>query len=335
MKPSSSNGAAHGHVTETDSETMMPLRIAGITDAARGIRAFELVHPDGADLPSFSAGSHIKVRVPNGEVRKYSLCNGPADRKRYVITVKREEQGRGGSISMVDQARPGDMLSVSAPDNAFALVDAPDSLIFIAGGIGITPILSMIRFLQDDELAPPWKLYYLSQAPETTAYLDELRALGPRRSVTIHHDHGNLANIFDLWPVLEKPNRGHVYCCGPRNLMEAVRDMSGHWSSNRIHFESFLEGGGTKPDDRPFTVELARSGMELEVPVGHSILAVLRRAGVKVSYSCESGTCGSCRTAMLAGSADHRDMVLMPEEQESQIMVCVSRANCEKLVLDL
>jgi phthalate 4,5-dioxygenase reductase subunit len=321
-------------MTEPATEAMMPLRIASAADAARGIRAFELVHPEGADLPVFSPGSHIRVRVPNGEVRKYSLCNSPAERKRYVITVKREDHGRGGSISLVDQARPGDTLAVSAPDNAFPLVEAPGSLLFIAGGIGITPILSMIRSFQDAE-EPAWKLYYLSQAPETTAYLDELRALDPGRNVTIHHDRGNLEDAFDLWPVLEKPNRGHVYCCGPRGLMEAVRDMTGHWSPSRIHFESFLEGGGRQPDDRPFIVELAHTGTAFEVPVGQSILSVLRGAGVKIAYSCESGTCGSCRTRMLAGTADHRDMVLMPEEQDTQIMVCVSRAKGEKLVLDL
>lgn len=318
----------------TDTDTLMPLRIASATDAALGIRAFELVHPEGDDLPAFTPGSHVRVRTPNGELRKYSLCNSPAERKRYVITVKREAQGRGGSISLVDQAHAGDLLPVSAPDNAFPLVEAPGSLIFIAGGIGITPILSMIHALRDDP-AVPWKLYYLSQAPETTAYVDELRALDPGRNVIIHHDYGQPQDAYDLWPVLEKPNRGHVYCCGPRGLMEAVRDMSGHWSPARIHFESFLEGGGVQPDDRPFTVELARSGMALDVPVGQSILSVLRKAGVKVAYSCESGTCGSCRTAMLAGAADHRDMVLMREEQDTQIMVCVSRARCDKLILDL
>ncbi|QDJ50493.1 PDR/VanB family oxidoreductase [Bordetella hinzii] len=313
---------------------MMPLRIVKITDAAVGIRSFELARDDGAPLPAFTAGSHVRVRVPNGELRKYSLCNDPAERGRYVITVKRDAQGRGGSVSLVDQAREGDVLPTSEPDNAFALVDNPGSLTFIAGGIGITPILSMIRSF--GELPPaPWKLYYLSQSAQTTAFLQELGAPELKGNVKIHHDQGRPENAFDLWPVLEKPNRGHVYCCGPRGLMEAVRDMSGHWSPARIHFESFLEGGGKRPDDRPFSVELAASRRTLEVPVGRSILSVLREAGVRVAFSCESGTCGSCRTGMLAGTADHRDMVLLPEEQASQIMVCVSRASCEKLVLDL
>jgi phthalate 4,5-dioxygenase reductase subunit len=318
----------------TDTRTMMPLRIGRITDAAQGIRSFELLHPDGAELPPFTPGAHIKVQVPNGEFRKYSLCNDPVERHRYVITVKRDANGRGGSISLVDQAAEGDTIQASEPDNAFPLVENPGNLIFIAGGIGITPILSMIRSF--GELPPaPWKLYYLSQAAQTTAFLDELADPAFKSQVKIHHDHGVADDAFDLWPVLEKPNRGHVYCCGPRGLMEAVRDMSGHWSPARIHFESFLEGGGKKPDDQPFIVELAASGRRFEIPVGKSILSVLLEAGVHVSYSCESGTCGSCRTRMLEGCADHRDMVLMPEEQASQIMVCVSRAACDKLLLDL
>ncbi|GAB1576456.1 PDR/VanB family oxidoreductase [Bordetella petrii] len=319
---------------DTDSGAMMPLRIATIVQAAQDIRAFELVHPDGKELPPFTPGSHVKVQVPNGELRKYSLCNAPSQRDRYVITVKRDAQGRGGSVSLVDQARPGDTLPTSAPDNAFPLVENPGNLVFIAGGIGITPILSMIRSLEETQ-ETPWKLYYLSQAAETTAYLEELSAPELKSRVRIHHDHGNPLDAFDLWPVLEKPNKGHVYCCGPRGLMEAVRDMSGHWSPARIHFESFLEGGGVQPDDRPFTVALAQSGREFQVPVGKSILNVLRDNGVKVGFSCESGTCGSCRTRLLEGSADHRDMVLMPEEQAGQIMVCVSRAEGDRIVLDL
>lgn len=323
----------------TDTDTMMPLRIAAVADAAQGIRSFELVHPRGDALPPFTPGSHIKVQVPSGAFRKYSLCNSAAERHRYVIAVKRDGQGRGGSASLVDQARTGDTLPTSGPANAFALVEQPGSLTFIAGGIGITPILSMIRTFGEPPPVP-WKLYYLGRRPETTAFLDELGAPGLAPRVRIHHSHGDPARAFDLWPALEKPDRGHVYCCGPRRLMEDVRDMTGHWSPSRIHFESFVEGGGSKPDDRPFGVRLARSGLHFEVPVGRSILSVLLEAGVRVGHSCESGTCGSCRTRLLAGAADHRDMVLLPGEQDGQIMVCVSRASPsgppgEDLVLDL
>ena len=319
---------------QTHADTQMALRITRVFDAADGIRSFELTQPDGSELPQFTAGSHVKVQVPSGALRKYSLCNDPAERHRYVITVKRDDRGQGGSISMHDDAREGDILPTSLPDNAFPLVKGAKSYLFIAGGIGITPILSMIRSF--GELAPaPWKLYYLSRSPETTAFMEELSSPELRKNVRIHHDHGDLAKALDLWPVLEKPNTAHIYCCGPRPLMESVRDMSGHWSPSNVHFESFSEGGGTKPDDRPFNVRLAKSGREFEVPVGKSILATLREHGCNSASSCESGTCGTCRTGLLSGEADHRDMVLMPEEMSSQIMICVSRAKSSELVLDL
>jgi phthalate 4,5-dioxygenase reductase subunit len=319
---------------DTHADTQMPLRIARAFDVAEGIRSFELVQPDGSDLPPFTPGSHVKVQAPNGALRKYSLCNDPAERHRYVITVKRDDRGQGGSVSMHEQAQEGATLPTSLPDNAFPLVETAKAYIFIAGGIGITPILSMIRSF--GELPPaPWKLFYLTRSPETTAFADELSAPELKRSVKIHHDHGDISHAFDLWPALEKPNTAHVYCCGPRPLMESVRDMTGHWSPKHIHFESFNEGGGVKADDKPFRVRLARSAREFEVPVGKSILTTLREHGCQAASSCESGTCGTCRTNLLEGEADHRDMVLMPEEMSNQIMICVSRAKSPELVLDL
>ena len=316
-------------------ETPLPLRIARIEDAADGIRSFELVQADGAPLPPFTPGAHIKVQVPGGLLRKYSICNDPQERHRYVITVKRDAQGQGGSMRLVDMARVGDTLPTSLPVNAFALAARAKAYLFIAGGIGITPIVSMIRSL--GQPAPvPWKLIYLTRSPQETAFRDELVDAKGAGSVTIHHDDGDPGRAFDLWPVLERPNTAQLYCCGPRGLMESVRDMTGHWSSGNVHFESFVDGGGVRPDDTPFKVSAPKAGLAgLEVPVGKSILAVLREHGCSVASSCESGTCGTCRTGLLHGEADHRDMVLLPEEFERQIMVCVSRAKSAELVLDL
>lgn len=316
------------------SDTPLLLRIARVEDAAADIRSFEMVQPDGSELPAFTPGSHIAVQAPNGAIRKYSLCNDPAERHRYVIAVKRDEAGQGGSLSMHQDAHEGDTLPTSLPDNAFPLVDKAKGYLFIAGGIGITPILSMIRSF--GELPPaPWKLIYLTRSPQTTAFLEELSQPDMRKQVRIHHDHGDRDRTFDLWPALEKANTAHVYCCGPRPLMEAVRDMTGHWSPANVHFESFSEGGGVRPDDQPFTVRLARTGGAFAVPVGKSILTALREHGCDTASSCESGTCGTCRIGLLSGEADHRDMVLMPEEMEHQIMICVSRAKSPELVLDL
>lgn len=314
-------------------DTPMPLRVAAIEDIARGIRAFELAQPDGAELPPFTPGSHIKVQAPNGALRKYSLCNAPSERRRYVIAVKREDGGKGGSLSMHQDLKVGDTLPTSAPQNAFALAPNARAYLFIAGGIGVTPMLSMIRSF--GELPPaPWRLIYLTRSPETTAFAAELKAGEWARSVKIHHTQGGAARL-DLWPLLEKANTAHVYCCGPRPLMDEVRDMTGHWSSGNIHFESFNEGGEVKPDDKPFKVRLARAGREFEVPVGKSILEAMREHGCDAPSSCESGTCGTCRTTLLEGQADHRDMVLMNDEMETQIMICVSRAKSDRLVLDL
>lgn len=310
----------------------MELKVGYVDDAAVGIRSFSLVHPQGLALPPFTPGSHLKVQTPSGQIRKYSLCNDARDTSKYIISVKRDAAGRGGSTSMCDQVAAGDTLKVSLPENAFPMSPDAKRYLFIAGGIGITPILSMIRSL--DELAAPWKLYYFTQSPETTAFLDELTAPEVSAKVHIHHDFGERKNSFDLWPVLEKPNSAQIYCCGPRSLMDAVRDMTGHWSPSNVHFESFVEGGVPLPDDTAFFVTLSRSQMRLEVPVGKTILSVMHEAGVSVPSSCESGTCGSCRTTLLSGTADHRDMVLLPEEHDSQIMVCVSRACSNELVID-
>ncbi|MDR2153551.1 MAG: PDR/VanB family oxidoreductase [Burkholderiaceae bacterium] len=319
---------------QTHADTPMPLRVVKTHDLTGDIRAFDLALPDGTDLPPFTPGAHIKVQAPNGALRKYSLCNDPAERWRYVIAVKREDGGKGGSLSMHRDLKVGGTLPVSVPENAFPLEPGARAYLFIAGGIGITPMLSMIRSF--GELPPaPWKLIYLTRSPETTAFAAELQSGEWARLVKIHHDHGDPARSLDLWPLLEKPNIAHVYCCGPRPLMDAVRDMTGHWSSGNVHFESFNEGGEVKPDDKPFTVRLAQSGREFEVPVGKSILEAMREHGCDAPSSCESGTCGTCRTKLLEGQADHRDMVLLDDEKDAQIMICVSRAKSERLVLDL
>ncbi|MES2785020.1 MAG: PDR/VanB family oxidoreductase [Pseudomonadota bacterium] len=316
-------------------ESERSLRIARATDVADGIRSFELVDPQGAPLPAFTPGAHLRLRTPSAGVRKYSLCNDPAERHRYVIAVKRDATGRGGSMSMVDQACEGDLLGVSEPENAFRMSRGARSFLFIAGGIGITPILSMIRSLQDQPDVK-WRLIYLTRSAAGTPFVDDLRALDAGGQVRIHHDEGDPSKALDLWPWLETPQTNqHIYCCGPRPLMDGVKDMTGHWAMGRVHFESFTDGSVVRKNDHAFTVHLARSQTSVGVPVGQSILEAVRSAGCQVSTSCESGTCGTCRTGLLAGQADHRDMVLMQDEQASQIMVCVSRALGNELTLDL
>jgi phthalate 4,5-dioxygenase reductase subunit len=315
-------------------DAMMPLEVLSTERIATDIYQFELARPDGGELPAFTPGAHLRVRTPGGQTRCYSLSNDPAERHRYVIAVKREAASRGGSASMAEQLKPGDLLPVSAPENGFELKGNPASYIFIAGGIGITPILSMVRHLEATG-GKPFKLYYLTRSAEMTAYRDALAPLGGK--VVIHHDQGDPAAGYDLWPVLERQKGAHVYCCGPRGLMDAVRDMTGHWPTSAVHFEDFGIGADLAlADSRPFTVRLATSGAEFTVPVDQTLLECLRAHGVKVPSSCESGTCGTCRTGLLGGEADHRDLVLAPYEQSEAIMVCVSRAkDGSTLLLDL
>ena len=312
----------------------MSLRVAAKAEIARDILLFELRNDADVELPLFTAGAHVTLRTPSGFVRKYSLCNDPAERDRYTIAVKRETPGRGGSVDLIDRAQVGDTLAVAAPVNDFPLPPRATDLLFIAGGIGITPIMAMIRQLRA-EPEKRFRLYYCARSPETTAFLRELGAPELKGKVTIHHDGGDPTRALDLWPILEqRKNREHLYCCGPRVLMEMVRDLTGHWSSAAVHFEAFSEPDQAMPNDKPFVVKLARSGGEFEVPVGTSILEAMRSHGYDAPSSCESGTCGTCRTKLLEGEADHRDLVLAEHERHDQIMLCVSRARSSKMTID-
>jgi phthalate 4,5-dioxygenase reductase component len=312
----------------------IPVRVTRAEKIADGIHLYEMRRKDGGELPAFTAGSHINLRIPNGLMRKYSLCSDPAERDHYHIAVKREDNGRGGSIHLVDNTREGDEWMISAPDNAFALPQRGDNFIFIAGGIGITPFIAMIHALKDDP-AKKFKLYYCSRTPEMTAFREQLSAPELQGRVVIHYDGGDPTKALDLWPVVEeRKNREHIYCCGPRGLMEAVRDATGHWTPTSIHFEAFSEADARRPDDTLFKVRLASSGTTIDVPAGTTILEAMRAAGYDVPSSCESGTCGTCRTKLIAGEADHRDLVLTEAERGSQAMICVSRAKTPELVID-
>jgi len=320
-------------MTAAPQPAMMPLRVMRADKIAHGIHLFELRDDAGRELPPFTAGAHIAIRAPNGLLRKYSLCNDPAERDRYQVAIKREDNGRGGSANLIDAVKAGDELMIAPPVNDFGLPARAQDFLFIAGGIGITPIMAMIREVQRQ--GKRFRLYYCSRSPETTAFVDELSAPEFAGLVTIHHDQGEVARALDLQPILaERKNREHLYCCGPRPLMEAVRKMTDHWSPTAVHFEAFSEAETHKADDRPFRVRLARTGKVVEVPVTKTILEVLRDNGLDVPSSCETGTCGTCRTKMLAGSADHRDLVLAEHERADTIMICVSRAKSDEITLD-
>jgi phthalate 4,5-dioxygenase reductase subunit len=222
---------------------------------------------------------------------------------------------------------------VAPPVNDFGLPPRGQDFLFIAGGIGVTPMMAMIHELR--AAGKRFRLFYFNRTPEMTAFRDALSAAELKDSVVIHYDQGDPARSYDLKPVLkERQNREHLYCCGPRPLMEAVRAMTDHWSPTAVHFEAFSEAETHKATDRPFNVRLARSGKTVAVPADKTILEVLRDNGLDVPSSCETGTCGTCRTKMLAGEADHRDLVLAEHEKADTIMICVSRAKGDEITLD-
>ena len=320
-------------MSQANSDEMMQLRVRRAEMVADGIRLFELVRDDGGDLPEFMPGAHLKVQAPNGKVRRYSLSGDPEWRDTYQFAVKREAGGGGGSISMVDDVKAGDTLAVSAPRNDFALAPNAPSYVFIAGGIGITPMISMARHLVATG-GRPFRLYYLGRDPATMAFREELAAPTFKGRVVTHCDGGDPANSYDLWPVLEKPKGAHLYCCGPRGLMQAVRDMTGHWSSGAVHFEDFGTSKSSAAEDQEFTVRLAKSGGVFTIPPGQSALEVLQAAGVVIPSSCEAGSCGTCIVDVVSGEVEHRDLVLMEHEKPRKFVTCISRARGE-LVLDL
>ena len=314
-----------------DPNALIRLTIAGKRRLTPGICEFALVPADGAALQPFEPGAHIGVETPSGAMRQYSLVNDGRVPTRYVIALKREPESRGGSRSMVEDTAIGGTLRADAPANGFPLAEAPGYLL-IAGGIGIAPILAMANRL--DEECRPFRLIYCTHSAAESAYLEEMQArFGDR--LTVHHDDGDPDAFYDFWDDFAEPQNIRVYCCGPKPLMEEVKAVSGHWPEGRVQFEDFKPVEAVRPDDRPFEVVLQRSGRTVAVPADLPILEALRAAGIAAPSSCESGVCGTCKTGLIAGEADHRDRVLQDEERAEYIMLCVSRARSGALTLDL
>jgi len=307
------------------------LTVAGKRRLTPDIWEFSLTAAEGAALPPFEPGAHIGVETPSGAMRQYSLVNDGRAPARYVIALKREPGSRGGSRSMVEETEVGGTLRADAPANSFALAKAPGYLL-IAGGIGIAPIRAMADRLDEEDR--PFRLIYCTRSPAESAYLEEMRNRFGER-LTVHHDGGDPGAFYDFWDDFAEPADIRVYCCGPKALMEDVRAVSGHWAEGRVQFEDFRPVEAVRPDDRPFEVVLRRSGRTVAVPADLPILEALRAAGIRVPSSCESGVCGTCKTGLIAGEADHRDRVLLDEERADFIMLCVSRAKSGALTLDL
>jgi ferredoxin-NADP reductase len=296
--------------------------------AADGVLALTLRHPLGEELPAWEPGAHVDVALGPDLERQYSLCGDPADRTAWRIAVLREPDGRGGSAYVHEQLGQGDKVRVRGPRNHFALRPAPRYR-FVAGGIGITPILPMLAAAE--AAGAEWSLLYGGRTRRSMAFTEELRGYGDRVTIAPQDETG----LLDLASVLDGlPEGTLVYCCGPGPLLDAVEARCPAGALHVERFEPKVQevGGNTE-----FEVELARSGRTLTVPADVSVLDAVRGAGVEVLFSCTEGTCGTCETDVLEGDPDHRDSVLSDEEREAgeTMLICVSRCRGKRLVLDL
>ncbi|BBC31521.1 2Fe-2S iron-sulfur cluster binding domain protein [Streptomyces graminofaciens] len=296
--------------------------------AADGVLALTLRHPLGEELPAWQPGAHIDVLLGPDLERQYSLCGDPADRHTWRIGVLKEPDGRGGSAYVHTELRQGDKVRVRGPRNNFALEQAPGYR-FVAGGIGITPVLPMLAAAE--AAGAEWTLLYGGRTRQSMAFQEELGAYGDRVTVAPQDETG----LLDLASVLDDlPEGTLVYCCGPGPLLDAVEARC---PGKALRVERFQPKEQDTGPDSEFEVVLERTGRTLTVPVGVSVLDTVRAAGVEVLYSCAEGTCGTCETDVLDGTPDHRDSVLSDEEREAgeTMLICVSRCQGSRLVLDL
>jgi len=321
-----------GHTTGGSAEGDFDLLLERKEILADGVARLTLRDPQGEPVPSWAPGAHVDLVLRPDLVRQYSLCGDPADRSALQVAVLHEPAGRGGSVYVHETLTVGQRVRARGPRNHFALVGSPGYL-FIAGGVGITPIVPMIA--EAHARGADWRLVYGGRTRASMAFATELRERYGDRVELCPQDETGLLDLT----MLATPRPGTaVYCCGPEPLLVAVEERCAAWPPGSLHVERFSPktGAGDGPRDT-FEVELAKSGKTLVVPPGKSILEVLEDSGEMVLSSCQEGTCGTCETGVLAGVPDHRDSVLTAEEQAAAdtMMICVSRSSGERLVLDL
>jgi len=302
---------------------------------APDICSLDFVGAGGQSLPAFTAGSHVDLHLPNGVVRQYSLCNSPADSGRYRIAVLKEAESRGGSRAVHDLVTVGAQLKISVPRNHFELAPTARRSLLVAGGIGITPLLSMAEHLSAQNA--DFALHYCTRTRERTAFRQHIEA-SPFASCV--HFHCSAEGRVDLDALLAQPTGDlHLYTCGPQNFMTAVIETARRlgWSDENVHHEYFSASAAARESDTEFQVRLARSGRLINIPANCSVAQALMNAGVELNTSCEQGVCGTCLTGVVEGQPDHRDMYLSPSEQarNDSFLPCCSRSRSPLLVLAL
>ena len=315
----------------------LSLFVKSITYEADGIRSFDLRARDGVELPLFQPGSHIDLHLADRLTRSYSLVNSASERHRYVVGVALDPASRGGSRHMFERLAVGDVISASPPSNDFPLVDDAAHSVFVAGGIGITPIWCMIQHLES--LGRSWELHYATRTRELCAFRAELDALEARKSGRVHF-------VFDREPGAQMLNlsklvggigaQAHVYCCGPTPMLVAFEEAAKVRAPETVHREYFAAAEAPAADGG-FTVVLARAGSSHVIKPGKTILDTLIDAGLEVPYACMNGVCGTCETVIVDGKPDHRDSLLSDAERASgrTMMICCSGSLTDRLVLDL
>ncbi len=318
------------------SQRARTLVVERVDPVAEGIVRLRLVAPDGQPLPRWNPGSHIDVECGDPDLsRQYSLCSDPAERDALEIAVLRETESRGGSAWVHANVKPGDRVRVRGPRNHFRLDEEADRLIFVAGGIGITPISAMARRARS--LGLDYTLHYSGRRRATMAFLDELAALHGDRLEVYASDEGTRNDFARL---LAMPEPGtQIYACGPVRMLEALEAACAHWPEDALHVEHFVSTIGKldPTKEHAFEVELKDSGITLQVGADQTVLDALRAANIDIQSDCEEGLCGSCEVRVLSGEVDHRDVVLTRAEREAntKMMTCCSRACGKKLVIEL
>ncbi|MCS0656849.1 PDR/VanB family oxidoreductase [Massilia terrae] len=315
----------------------LSVRVAARTVEADDIVRFELVAADGGVLPPFTPGAHIEVYLKRGLVRRYSLCNNPCEFHRYVIAVLRDPKSRGGSELLHTQVREGDLLEISAPRNHFPLAETTGETLLLAGGIGITPLLSMAEHLADQ--GARFRLHYRARSRSAMAFAGYIESRFAD-STALHLSDGAPEQLLDLNTLLVDPSPArHLYVCGPKGFMDAVLETAARlgWDKANLHREYFAGEVVASSADQPFEVRAARSNKVITIASGQSLLQGLAKAGIDVPRSCEQGVCGTCMTTVLEGEPDHRDLYLSDEQRASKrcILPCCSRSRTPLLVLDI
>lgn len=319
-------------------DTLLKVKVAAKTLLAEGIAGFEFTPTTEAELPEFEAGSHIDVHLPGGLVRQYSLYDLPSAESHYRIGVLREPDSRGGSAMLVDTLSEGDVLSISAPRNHFALHSDDATSLLFAGGIGITPILCMAQQLERD--GREFEMHYCGRTSARMAFVDRLQVERFSDRVRVHLDDGPRDQQLDAAAAIGVPAPDkHLYVCGPSGFMTHILDTARGlgWDEAHLHREYFAAEPVDHSGDSPFEIEIKSSGQVIKVAADESAAHALLDAGFDLPLSCEQGVCGTCMTRVLSGTPDHRDLYLTSDEHERNdcFMPCCSRAKTPRLLLDL